>query len=243
MRNRENILLEVKNLSVSYSKVQVLWDVSLKVKKGEITSVIGPNGAGKTTLLKTISGLLDPISGWIEFSGHRINDLAPHKRVELGIVLVPEGRLLFPNMSVIENLELGFYTLRKEKEKKKERLEFVFNLFPILKERRQQKAKTLSGGEQQMLSIARALMSEPNILMLDEPSLGLAPYIVKKLFEVIKELHKQGITILLVEQNVHYALKFSHSAYLLEAGKIKLSGSGEELMGNPYIREAYLGLR
>lgn len=243
MRNKEDILLEVKNLNVSYVKIQVLWSVSLKVRKGTITSVIGPNGAGKTTLLKTISGLLNPISGSIKFSGHRIDNLAPHKLVELGIVLVPEGRLLFPNMSVIENLELGFYTFRGKKEKKKERLEFVFNLFPILKERRNQKTKTLSGGEQQMLAIARALMSEPKILMLDEPSLGLAPYIVLKLFELIKELHKQGITILLVEQNVHYALKFSHMVYLLETGKIKLSGTGKDLMGNPYIREAYLGLK
>jgi branched-chain amino acid transport system ATP-binding protein len=233
-------LLEVKNINVFYDEIQVLWSLSLKVSKGELVTVIGPNGAGKTTLLKTISGLLIPKNGEILFLNEKINGLSPYKIVRKGIIQVPEGRRLFPYMSVIENLEMGAYTISESK--KKENLEFVFNLFPILKERKNQLAVTLSGGEQQMLAIARALMSSPKLLMLDEPSLGLAPKLVIKIFETINFLKENGITILLIEQNIRNALSLADKAYVLENGKIVLQGTGKEILENNYVKTAYLGI-
>ena len=233
-------MLEVKNINVFYDEIQVLWNLSLKVSKGELVTVIGPNGAGKTTLLKTISGLLIPKNGEILFLNEKINGLSPYKIVRKGIIQVPEGRRLFPYMSVIENLEMGAYTISESK--KKENLEFVFNLFPILKERKSQLAVTLSGGEQQMLAIARALMSSPKLLMLDEPSLGLAPKLVIKIFETINFLKENGITILLIEQNIKNALSLADKAYVLENGKIVLQGAGREILENNYVKTAYLGI-
>jgi branched-chain amino acid transport system ATP-binding protein len=233
-------LLEVKNINVFYDEIQVLWSLSLKVSKRELVTVIGPNGAGKTTLLKTISGLLIPKNGEILFLNEKINGLSPYKIVRKGIIQVPEGRRLFPYMSVIENLEMGAYTISESK--KKENLEFVFNLFPILKERKNQLAVTLSGGEQQMLAIARALMSSPKLLMLDEPSLGLAPKLVIKIFETINFLKENGITILLIEQNIRNALSLADKAYVLENGKIVLQGTGKEILENNYVKTAYLGI-
>ena len=233
-------MLEVKNINVFYDEIQVLWSLSLKVSKGELVTVIGPNGAGKTTLLKTISGLLIPKNGEILFLNEKINGLSPYKIVRKGIIQVPEGRRLFPYMSAIENLEMGAYTISESK--KKENLEFVFNLFPILKERKNQLAVTLSGGEQQMLAIARALMSSPKLLMLDEPSLGLAPKLVIKIFETINFLKENGITILLIEQNIRNALSLADKAYVLENGKIVLQGTGKEILENNYVKTAYLGI-
>ena len=233
-------MLEVKNINVFYDEIQVLWNLSLKVSKEELVTVIGPNGAGKTTLLKTISGLLIPKNGEILFLNEKINGLSPYKIVRKGIIQVPEGRRLFPYMSVIENLEMGAYTISESK--KKENLEFVFNLFPILKERKSQLAVTLSGGEQQMLAIARALMSSPKLLMLDEPSLGLAPKLVIKIFETINFLKENGITILLIEQNIKNALSLADKAYVLENGKIVLQGAGREILENNYVKTAYLGI-
>jgi len=230
----------VKNINVFYDEIQVLWSLSLKVSKGELVTVIGPNGAGKTTLLKTISGLLIPKNGEILFLNEKINGLSPYKIVRKGIIQVPEGRRLFPYMSAIENLEMGAYTISESK--KKENLEFVFNLFPILKERKNQLAVTLSGGEQQMLAIARALMSSPKLLMLDEPSLGLAPKLVIKIFETINFLKENGITILLIEQNIRNALSLADKAYVLENGKIVLQGTGKEILENNYVKTAYLGI-
>jgi len=230
----------VKNINVFYDEIQVLWSLSLKVSKRELVTVIGPNGAGKTTLLKTISGLLIPKNGEILFLNEKINGLSPYKIVRKGIIQVPEGRRLFPYMSVIENLEMGAYTISESK--KKENLEFVFNLFPILKERKNQLAVTLSGGEQQMLAIARALMSSPKLLMLDEPSLGLAPKLVIKIFETINFLKENGITILLIEQNIRNALSLADKAYVLENGKIVLQGTGKEILENNYVKTAYLGI-
>ena len=230
----------MKNINVFYDEIQVLWSLSLKVSKRELVTVIGPNGAGKTTLLKTISGLLIPKNGEILFLNEKINGLSPYKIVRKGIIQVPEGRRLFPYMSVIENLEMGAYTISESK--KKENLEFVFNLFPILKERKNQLAVTLSGGEQQMLAIARALMSSPKLLMLDEPSLGLAPKLVIKIFETINFLKENGITILLIEQNIRNALSLADKAYVLENGKIVLQGTGKEILENNYVKTAYLGI-
>jgi len=234
-------LLNVERLSVAYGEVPCLWEVSLEVDKGEIVTVIGPNGAGKTTLLKTIAGLLSPLNGHITFEGKEIERLRPHQRVELGISLVPEGRGIFPFMTVKDNLELGAYTRRAERYKK-ESLEFVYNLFPRLREREKQLAGTLSGGEQQMLAIGRALMSRPKLLMLDEPSLGLAPKLVIEIFQSIKRLNEEGVTVLLVEQNVHYSLKLASRGYVLESGRIILSGSSGELLDNEHVKRAYLGV-
>lgn len=219
----------------------MLWDISFEARSKEITCVIGPNGAGKTTLLKTIAGLLRPYRGTIRFLGKNIEGLPAHKIVELGIALVPQGRELFPYMTVLENLKLGAY-LKRAKEYEKDSLELVFQLFPVLKERKNQIAATLSGGEQQMLAIARALMSRPKLLMLDEPSMGLAPKVVQKVYEVIYDLNKQGMTILLVEQNIYQALQLSNKAYVIENGRILMSGEGKDLLGNEYIKKAYLSL-
>ena len=234
-------MLKVNKISVSYGKVQVLWDVSIEVNKGEVVSVVGSNGAGKTTLLHTISGILKPISGSIEFLNERVDRLPPNIIVEKGITLVPEGRRLFPRLTVLENLRMGSY-IDRAKEKRDETLRWIFDLLPRLEERKNQLAGTLSGGERQMLAIARGLMSRPKLLMMDEPSLGLAPKIVLNVFEVIKRLKNEGITILLVEQNVRHALELSDRAYVLENGRVVLEGTGKELLGNEQVKKAYLGM-
>lgn len=234
-------MLEVEKINSFYNEIQVLWDVSFNVKKGEIVAVIGSNGAGKTTTLKTIVGLLHPKPGRISFLGKRIEKWPTYKIIEAGIALVPEGRRLFPYMTVLENLELGAY-IKRATEKFEETLEWIYQLFPVLKERRDQIANTLSGGEQQMLAVARALMSRPRLLLMDEPSLGLAPTIVVRIFKTIEELREEGVTILLVEQNVHKALEISDRAYVLETGHITLSGESNELIRDERIKEAYLGL-
>jgi len=234
-------LLEVKNLEAFYDEVQILWGVNFKVKKGSLTTILGPNGAGKTTTLKSIMGLLDKVNGEIYFEGENITKLPPYKRVERGLVLVPEGRMIFPDLTVLENLEIGAYTPKARKLAKKN-LEHVFKLFPRLKERIYQKAGTLSGGEQQMLAIGRGLMACPKLLILDEPSLGLSPKLVLSIFEIIKKLKEEGITILLVEQNVHLALSIADYGYILENGKIIDEGDAKKLEKDPKILEAYLGL-
>lgn len=234
-------MLEIENINVSYGLVRVLWDVSFRVKEGEIVATVGSNGAGKTTTLKTISGLLRPSSGSIEFKGERLDRIRSHSVVEKAIAHVPEGRRLFPFSTVLANLEIGAYT-KRARQKTGESLEFVFELFPVLRERQKQSAGTLSGGEQQMLAIARALMSMPSLLMLDEPSLGLGPIIVNKVLEVLKQLNDQGVTILLVEQNINSALNLCDRGYVLENGRIVLKGSGQELLNNPHVKEAYLGI-
>lgn len=236
-----NILLKLENINIHYGDVQALRNVSIGIKKGEIVSIIGSNGAGKSTTLNTISGVLQCSSGTIEFLGRRIENLSPHQIVELGLVQIPEARLLFPYMTVLENLELGAFTPTARKEKE-ENLKLVFGLFPILKERNYQLAGTLSGGEQQMVAIARGLMARPKLLMLDEPSLGLAPLLVKQIFETIKEINAHEITVLLVEQNVFHSLSLADRAYVLENGGIVLEGEGKELLNNPQVKEAYLGI-
>lgn len=234
-------MLIVDKIDVFYGDLQALWNVSFKVEEGEITVIVGPNGAGKTTTLKTISGILRPMSGSISFLGERIDKMPSHRIVELGISQIPEGRRLFPNMTVLDNLKIGAYTL-KAWEKKDETMEWIFQLFPILKERKNQLAGTLSGGEQQMLAISRGLMSKPKLLMLDEPSLGLAPKLVLSTFNIIKQINKEGITVLLVEQNVRQALELADKGYVLETGRVTLKGEGRELLKNEYIKKAYLGI-
>ncbi len=234
-------MLEIKDLNVSYEKVQVLWGVSFTVNEGEIVSLLGSNGAGKSTTVKTIQGLLKSKSGSIRFMDRNIEGLPAYKIVDAGISLVPEGREIFPKMSVLENLILGAYVPRA-RDLLEESLEWVFQLFPKLEERKKQLAGTMSGGEQQMLAIARALMSKPKLLMLDEPSLGLAPVLVLQVFEVIKKLNEEGVTILLVEQNVHHALELSDRGYVLEKGRIILEGKGSELLEHEYVKNAYLGI-
>jgi len=236
-----DIMLELKDLKVAYEKVQVLWDISFSIKAGDVVTLLGSNGAGKSTTVKTIQGILKPKSGSIKFMDKHIEGLPAYKIVDEGIALVPEGREIFPKMNVFENLILGAYVPRA-KESLDESLEWVLKLFPKLEERKKQLAGTMSGGEQQMLAIARALMSKPKLLMMDEPSLGLAPVIVLQVFEIIKKLHEEGVTILLVEQNVHHALEIADSAYVLEKGKIILEGKGLELLDDEYVKSAYLGL-
>jgi len=235
------MLVKVDNVSTYYEDLQALYNVSFKVEEGEIVSIIGPNGAGKSTILNTISGVFPPSSGTIEFLGKRIENFPPHRIVEMGIVQIPEARRLFPYMSVLENLELGAYT-RRAREKKEDSLRMVFDLFPILDERKSQLAGTLSGGEQQMLAIARGMMARPKLLMLDEPSLGLAPKLVRQVFEVVKQINEEGITILLVEQNVFHSLSIADRGYVLENGRVVLEGKGEELLGNEHVKRAYLGI-
>ena len=234
-------MLDVKNIATFYGKVQVLWDVSLKIAKKEIVAFIGANGAGKTTLINTISGLLSPASGTIKFLGKSIGGLAPHSIVELGICHIPEGRRLFPEMSVRENLEMGAYLTRAWKQKE-ETLEHVYKTFPILKERGGQLARTLSGGEQQMLAMGRGLMSRPKLCIIDEPSNGLAPLLVKEIFDIIQGLRDQGIAILLIEQNVRKTLELADRAYVLENGRVTLSGESKKLLETALIKKAYLGL-
>jgi len=234
-------LLEMEHVNVSYGAIQVLWDISLDLEESEIVSIIGSNGAGKSTVLKTIIGVLRPTSGNIKFNEEKIDKLPPHLVTQKGIILVPEGRRVFDTLSVLENLDLGAAAKESRKQKDKN-LKWIFDLFPILKERQNQLASTLSGGERQMLAIARGLMGMPKLLMLDEPSLGLSPRIVIKLYETVKEINKEGVAILLVEQNVPKALDVSRRAYVLETGRITLTGSREELFKNEHVKDAYLGL-
>ncbi len=233
-------MLEIRGLNAGYGEVQVLWDVSLRVEKGEIVSLIGANGAGKTTTLKSVMGIVKPFMGEIVFNGREITGLPTHRIVRMGLSLVPEGRHLFPKMTVMENLRMGAYAV--DGSKYRDLLERVFQIFPVLKERKDQLASTLSGGEQQMLAIARGLMSDPQILMLDEPSLGLAPKIVKKVMKVVSEIREEGVTILLVEQNAKISLEISDRGYVLETGRVVLEGGSEELLRNEHVRRAYLGL-
>jgi len=234
-------VLEVNKLNVFYGKSQALRDVSLRVEEKEIVALVGTNGAGKTTLLNTISGLLHPASGSVEFLGERIDRLAPHRVTQLGICQIPEGRKLFSEMTVRDNLEMGAYSSAAWK-RKKETLERVYQLFPVLKERRNQSAKKLSGGERQMVAIGRGLMSSPRLCMFDEPSYGLAPKLFSEVLEVIKQLRGQGITIFLVEQNVRNTLEVADRAYVLENGQIVLEGKGRDLLQNELVKKAYLGL-
>lgn len=233
-------MLEVEKIDVFYDDAQALWDVSFTVNKGEIVTLVGSNGAGKSTALKAISGLAPPSAGEIRLEGIRIDRIAAHRIVEMGIAQIPEGRRLWPGLSVQENLELGAYT-KAARVVRKESLEWVFTLFPLLKERRTQLAGTLSGGEQQMLAIGRGLLSRPKLLILDEPSLGLAPLLVGEVFDTVRKINSQGMTILLVEQNVNYALAISNRGYVLETGRIALSGSGKELLADDHVKTAYLG--
>jgi branched-chain amino acid transport system ATP-binding protein len=233
-------MLEIKNLDVHFGVIHALKDISLTVNKGEIVTLIGANGAGKTTTLRTISGLKKPTNGSIIFEGKDITTMSPQDRVKMGICQVPEGRRVFSTMTVLENLELGAY-LRKDKAQINKDLNMVYERFPILANRKKQAAGTLSGGEQQMLAMGRALMSSPRMLFLDEPSMGLAPLFVKEIFDIIKSINQTGTTILLVEQNASMALQVAHRAYVMETGSIVLSGSGTELMQSDDIRKAYLG--
>ena len=236
-----NALIEVKNLFVNYGVITALQGISLSVKQGAIVTLIGANGAGKTTTLRAISGLLRVRNGETVYQGRNIANVAPHKLVELGVAHVPEGRMIFANLKVMENLRMGAY-LVKDKPAILRELDYVFNVFPRLKEREKQIAGTLSGGEQQMLAIGRALMSKPRFLMLDEPSLGIAPLLVQKIFEKIVEINRDhGITVLLVEQNANLALEISTYGYVLETGRILLHGSSASLRENPQVRSAYLG--
>lgn len=235
-------MLEVNNIVVYYDKALALKGVSIKVNKGEIVALIGANGAGKTTTLRAITGMVKVASGNIIFEGKHIENMPPYKIAMMGITHVPEGRGLFPQMTVMENLEMGAY-LRKDPDGIKKDLEYVFSLFPVLKERRNQLAGTLSGGEQQMLAIAKGLMSNPRLLLLDEPSVGLAPKLVEQIFDAIREINKQrGLTILIAEQNAYMALITSDRAYVIENGTTTLSGNSNELLDNPHVKQAYLGL-
>jgi branched-chain amino acid transport system ATP-binding protein len=233
-------MLAIEKLQVAYGKVQALWDVTLGVPEGEIVALVGANGAGKTTLLKTVSGLLRRQSGSITYDGEHIEEASPPEIVQHGIVHVPEGRKLFPEMTVMDNLLMGAFTVPPSE--RPQRLERVFHVFPVLKERKKQIAGTLSGGEQQMVAIGRGLMGGPKLLMLDEPSLGLAPILVEEVFRVITEINRSGMTVLLVEQNTQNALSLAHKGFVMELGRIALSGSGSELLANSNVRKAYLGL-
>ena len=233
-------MLEVKNLSVSYGAIEAVKDISFTVNDGEIVSLIGANGAGKTTTLHTITGLVPAKSGSVMYNGVDLLKTHSNKIVTLGMAHIPEGRHVFTRMGVEENLEMGAFSLKDQSDIKKD-LDMVYGLFPRLKERRKQVGGTLSGGEQQMLAMGRALMSHPKLLMLDEPSMGLAPILVEQIFDIIRELHKSGATILLVEQNAQMALQVANRAYVLETGKITLAGSGKELLESDSIKKAYLG--
>ncbi|MCS7283075.1 MAG: ABC transporter ATP-binding protein [Anaerolineae bacterium] len=235
-------LLKIENLHTFYGHVHALKGINLEVEEGEIVTLIGANGAGKSTTLRTISGLVRPREGRIEFNGHLLNNVPAHQIVQMGISHVPEGRRIFTTLTVMENLMMGAYTIRDERVIQ-ENLERVFTLFPRLAERKNQLGGTLSGGEQQMLTIGRALMARPRLLLLDEPSLGLAPMLVRAIFETIREINAGGTTILLVEQNARAALKIAHRAYVLETGRVVLSGPAHELMQDERVRKAYLGER
>ncbi|HET7319713.1 MAG TPA: ABC transporter ATP-binding protein [Nitrospirota bacterium] len=234
-------MLKVRNIHVFYGDVQVIWDISFEVKQGEVVALIGANGAGKSTTLKTISGLLRPNRGEVLFAGSPIHTVAPYRLVEMGLAHCPEARRLFVEMTVEENLDMGSLRgeARKNRNKTKER---VFELFPRLRERRRQPAGTLSGGEQQMVAIGRGLMALPKLLMFDEPSLGLAPILVREIFNVIEAIRKEGTTVLIVEQNVKQTLEIADRAYVLETGKVVLEGTGKDLLNDPHVKTAYLGL-
>jgi branched-chain amino acid transport system ATP-binding protein len=233
-------VLDVKDIAVKYGDLQALWGISFSVKKGQLVALIGANGAGKTTTLKSICGLAPLAAGQISYNGEVISGSPVHKVVDLGITLVPEGRQLFSKMTVEENLLVGAY-LKRAHGKREATLKHVYSIFPRLEERRNQTAETLSGGEQQMVAIGRALMQDPQVIMFDEPSLGLAPLMVQEVFNVIKELHRQGLTIFLVEQNVHQTLKVADYCYVMENGRIVGEGTGSQLEADESIREAYLG--
>lgn len=233
-------LLKVENLNSYYGNIHAIRDINLEIFEGEIITLIGSNGAGKTTTLNSLSGLISQKNGRIIFNDRDISKFTAHQIAALGFILCPEGRQVFTDMSILENLKMGAY-LRKNKSEVENDLNFVYELFPILKDRKNQSAQTLSGGEQQMLAIARSYMSKPKLLMLDEPSLGIAPIVVKKIFEAIKEISRQGTTILLVEQNATLALEHSHRAYVLASGEISLQGTSSDLLSNPEIKKAYLG--
>ena len=235
------MLLEVKDLRVSYGKIEAIKGISLHVEKGEIVTLVGANGAGKTTLLKTISGILKPTKGVINFEDKDVQKIAPHDRVLEGLCQAPEGRGIFPGMTVLENLEMGKFARKEWKKELEEDLERIYTLFPRLKERQNQAGGTLSGGEQQMLSIGRALMSRPRLLLLDEPSMGLAPMFIQQIFKIIREIQEQGVSILLVEQNAAQALACANRAYILETGNIVKEGSGKELLKDDAVKKAYLG--
>ena len=234
-------MLQIRGLSFSYGDMQVLWDVDLDVKDGEIVTVLGANGAGKSTILRNVSRLVKPTGGTIALDGVELNRLPSWQVVERGVVQVPEARRIFPEMTVVENLRMGSFVkaTRKDRERNMER---CFALFPRLAERKGQLGGTMSGGEQQMLAIARGLMANPKVLLLDEPSLGLSPLLVKNIFEIIKEINVQGTTILLVEQNVYQSLRITHRAYVLETGRVVLSGTGAELLENAHVKKAFLGM-
>jgi branched-chain amino acid transport system ATP-binding protein len=234
-------MMEVAGIDAFYGNAQALWDVSFRVEKGEIVTIIGANGAGKSTTLRTISGLLTPRKGRIVFEGADVTGFAPHALVARGVVLIPEARQLWPGMTVLENLEMGAYA-RPARSARMRTLETVFDIFPLLKRRARQKAGTLSGGEQQMCAIGRGLMARPRLLLLDEPSLGLAPLLVREVFASLQSIRQQGVTIVLVEQNVHHALALADRAFVLETGRMTLSGPARELANDPRIREGYLGL-
>jgi branched-chain amino acid transport system ATP-binding protein len=234
-------MLDIENVSASYGMVQILRDVSFHVEEKEIISIIGPNGAGKTTLVKTIMGLLHPKNGEIRFKGENIEKLPPYEIVKKGLILIPEGRDIFPRMTVEENLKLGAYTANG-KSNVKEAKEKVYQIFPVLKKKEKALAQTLSGGEQQMLVICRSLMSNPQLLILDEPSLGLAPIIVEKVLDTVRKINEEGVTILLVEQNIRDSLDIADRGYVLEQGKIILEGKSKELLCNNHIKQVYMGL-
>ena len=234
-------MLKIDNIVSGYGDIRIVRGISFDVDEGAIATIVGANGAGKTTTLRTMAGINSTLEGRILLDGEPIHDIAPHKRVERGVVLVPEGRRLFPSLTVMENLEMGAIQPRA-KAKRKATLEEVLDIFPILRERQSQRAGTLSGGEQQMVAIARGLMALPRVLMLDEPSLGLAPIIVETIFQVVQRINASGVTVLMVEQNVRHCLKISSQAWVLENGQIVLSGSGEELLQDEHTRKAYLGI-
>jgi branched-chain amino acid transport system ATP-binding protein len=234
-------MLEVAHVSAGYGMVQILWDVSFTIKEREIVSIIGPNGAGKTTLVKTIAGLLPAKTGTIRFKGENIEKLPPYEIVKRGLTLIPEGRDIFPRMTVDENIRLGAYTI-KDRGKIAETKDKILEIFPVLKKKENAPAQTLSGGEQQMLVIARSLMANPKLLILDEPSLGLAPIIVEKVLDTLQMINEEGVSILLVEQNIRDSLGISNRAYVLEEGKIIIEGEGRDLLNNDHIKEVYLGI-
>jgi branched-chain amino acid transport system ATP-binding protein len=234
------VLLEVKDLDFAYGDVHVLHGVSLAVQAGEIVTLVGSNGAGKSTTLRNVSRLLKPRSGSIVFDGHDLTKLSSHQVVELGVVQVPEGRRVFPEMTILENLRMGSY-IKSARADREQNLERGLALFPRLRERIGQQAGTLSGGEQQMLAIARGLMAKPRLLLLDEPSLGLSPLLVKTIFDTIAEINRQGVSVLLVEQNVYQSLRIANRGYVLETGRIALQGTGQELLGNDKVKAAFLG--
>lgn len=234
-------MLRINDLKVAYGKFVALWGMSLEIRRGELIALLGPNGAGKTTTLNTIIGLLKPLSGSIELNGRRIDQEPITKRVEMGLALVPESRAIFPYMTVEENLLVGAQ-LRRAWDKRKDTLEWVYQIFPRLKERKNQLAGTMSGGEQQMLNIARALMSRPELIMFDEPSLGLAPKLVLTIFDAVQKIKDEGVTILLTEQHVAHALRMCDRAYIMETGRIVMHGPGKELLEDPKVKEKYLGV-